>query len=83
MQVNDLVVVKEDNVRPGEWKLGRIVKIFPGSDELVRSVIVKIGYGYDKHNKAITVEYKRPITKLGLLLSIEEQRKHEVFLKDD
>lgn len=68
-------MVKEDNVRPGEWKIGRVIKTFPGTDNMVRSALVKIGLGYDKKKMAITVEYKRPITKLGLLLSVEEQQR--------
>lgn len=73
LEVNDLVVLSEDNVKAGEWKIGRIIKTFPGSDNRVRSAIVRIGMGYDKRNNIITAEYKRPITKLGLLLPREEQ----------
>lgn len=57
-QVGDLVLVKEENVAPSHWSLGRIKQTFPGPDGLVRSVLVN----------TINGDFKRPITKLGLLL---------------
>lgn len=65
LQINDLVVIREDNVPPSRWKLGRIIEIFPSKDGLVRAVKIKTQFG----------EYLRPINKLGLLLpTIEEQK---------
>lgn len=61
-QVGDLVVVKEDNVPPMRWKLGRVQEVLPGKDELVRSVVIRTATGV----------YKRPIVKLGLLLESNE-----------
>lgn len=58
IQVGDLVLIKEDNVAPSNWILGRIKQTFPAPDGLVRSATVSTIYG----------EYKRPITKLGVLL---------------
>lgn len=52
--VNQLVVIKEDNMPPSKWVLGRILKTFPGKDNLVRSVEVKC------KNTVVT----RPIHKL-------------------
>ena len=40
-----------------KWKMGRIVKVFPGEDNHVRVVAVKTAKS----------EYIRPITKLCLL----------------
>ncbi|XP_063541602.1 uncharacterized protein LOC134750371 [Cydia strobilella] len=36
LQVNDVVVVKETNVPPMKWRMGRIVKLFPGQDNVSR-----------------------------------------------
>lgn len=58
MEVGDLVIVKDDNLPPLKWKMGRVQEVLPGRDELIRSVIIKTATGI----------YKRPITKLGLLL---------------
>lgn len=64
IQIGDLVIVKEDNVPPMKWKLGRIEEVFPNKeDNLVRSVVVRTAAGV----------YKRPIVKLGLLLPFEEE----------
>lgn len=63
LKIGDLVVVKEDNLPPLKWKLARIQEVLPGKDNLVRSVIIKTSTGV----------YKRPIVKLGLLLSAKEE----------
>lgn len=63
LEVGDMVIVKEENVPPIQWKLGRVQEVFPNKiDDLVRSVIVRTPSGV----------YKRPITKLGLLLPSEK-----------
>ena len=56
-QINDLCLIKEDNLPPTKWKMGRIVQIHPGNDNLVRVVTVKTSDG----------TYKRNVTKLSLL----------------
>lgn len=58
LQVGDLVLIQEPNTAPSHWDLGRIKEVYHGQDALVRSVLVSTIHG----------EYKRPITKLGLLL---------------
>ncbi|KAL9967797.1 hypothetical protein ACROYT_G026091 [Oculina patagonica] len=57
LAVDDLVVVVDENVPRGQWLLGRIVRVFPGKDEFVRSAEVKT-----KHSTL-----HRPIRKLCLL----------------
>ena len=57
LQLNDLVIVREDNLPPSKWTLGRIIETFPSADGFVRTVKIRTKYG----------EYLRPITKLGLL----------------
>lgn len=63
LMVGDLVLIKEDNVAPSHWIMGRIKLTYPAPDGLVRSATVSTIYG----------DYKRPITKLGLLLEEEDQ----------
>lgn len=36
-----LVLLKEDNLPPLQWRLGRIIEVFPGADGVVRVVLVK------------------------------------------
>lgn len=57
LQLDDLVVVKEYNLPPNNWRLGRVTKVHMGKDNLVRVVDVRTQRG------TIT----RPIAKLILL----------------
>ena len=61
LQVGDVVILHEDNLIPTKWPLGRIVNIYTGKDGIVRVVDVKTAHGV----------YKRPITKIALLLPID------------
>ena len=61
LQVGDVVILHEDNLIPMKWPLGRNVKIYTGKDGIVRVVDVKTAHGV----------YKRPITKIALLLPID------------
>lgn len=54
LQVNDVVLIKEDNVPPLKWPLARIVDVMPGADGRVRVVKVRTRDGL----------YARSITKL-------------------
>ena len=54
LQVNDLVVLEEPHAPPLTWPLGRIEKVFPGEDGVVRSVQVRTASG----------SYKRPSVKV-------------------
>lgn len=57
LAVGDLVLVVTDKVPRGHWLLGRVIKVFPGTDGLVRTAEVK--------TKTSTLV--RPISKLCLL----------------
>lgn len=41
IKVGQLVIVKEENVPPACWPLGRITNVFPGADGLIRVVDVR------------------------------------------
>lgn len=56
-KVNDIVLVKEENVAPSNWPLARIIEVHPGDDNLTRVVTLRLKKG--------TVQ--RPITKLAPL----------------
>lgn len=45
LELNSLVVVKEDNVPPLKWKLGRIVAVHPGLDAIVRVADIRTSTG--------------------------------------
>lgn len=52
-----LVILKEDGLPPQTWHLGRIIKVHPGDDGVVRVVTVRTSSG----------TYKRATTKIAVL----------------
>ena len=54
---NEMVLLAEDNVKPLQWPLARILEGFPGNDGVVRVVKVRTPQG----------EYQRPVVKLRKL----------------
>lgn len=54
LEVGDLVIIRENNLPPSTWVLGRIQQTHPGRDQLVRVATIRTSKG----------EVKRPISKL-------------------
>lgn len=55
IKIGTMVVVKEDNLPPLSWSLGRITKVHPGNDGIVRVVTVKTRSGiYDRSVKLVS-----------------------------
>ena len=54
VEVNDIVVIKQDNLPSNEWLLGRVIKTHPGFDGLPRVVVLRTSIG----------TLTRPITKV-------------------
>lgn len=48
LQPGLLVVLREDNVHPLHWRMGRIIEVHPGSDSVARVVSVKTSTGIVK-----------------------------------
>lgn len=38
-----VILLEDKNLPPQQWKMARIVTVYPGSDELVRAVDVRVG----------------------------------------
>lgn len=45
VKVDDMVVIKEENLAPNEWRMGRVVRVFRGNDNRVRVVEVRTQRG--------------------------------------
>ncbi|XP_055910470.1 uncharacterized protein LOC129944834 [Eupeodes corollae] len=58
IEIDDVVLIRDENQPPCRWLTGRIVKTYPGQDGLVRVASVVTAKG----------EFKRPICKLCPLL---------------
>lgn len=54
IQIGDLVMLRDENLPPLRWKLGRVLELHFGDDDLVRVVTVRTASG----------NFKRAITKL-------------------
>jgi len=63
IQVNDLALLKEDNIAVMKWKLVRVMAIHPGPDGHVRVVTVRTPSGS---------EFKRPVLKLSVLPTMKD-----------
>ena len=61
IQVGDVVILQENGMIPSKWPLARVTQVHPGHDNLVRVVTVKTSSG----------TYKRPVTKISLLVPFE------------
>ena len=57
LQVGELVLVLSTDIPRGKWSMGRIVQVFPGPDDHVRTADVRV--------KGSVL--RRPIVKLCLL----------------
>ena len=64
-QINDVVLVKDENLPRNQWPLARVAKVFTSEDKLVRRVQL-----YIPTSKS---ELQRPIHKLVLLVGADEQ----------
>ena len=61
LQVDDVVLLKEDGIVRGRWPMARVVKVLPSKDGLVRSVSLKVG----------EATFDRPVSKTVLLVAKE------------
>ena len=61
-RVGDIVILKDDCLIPMKWPLAKVIEAHPGRDERVRVVTIKTTAG----------SYKRPVSKLVLLVDNEE-----------
>ena len=61
LQVDDVVLLKEEGVVRGRWPMARVVEVHPSKDGLVRSVSLRVGQ---------TI-FKRPINKTVLLVAAD------------
>ena len=64
VQVNDIVLLKEQDLKRNQWPLGRVVETFAGDDGLVRTVRVKIANAVEP--------LVRSIVKVVVLVENEE-----------
>ena len=59
IKIGTLVVIKEDNLPPMSWKLGRISAVHPGKDGVIRAVTFRSPSGVYK--RALELLYPLPV----------------------
>ena len=79
-KVNDIVLIQDSNTVRGNWKLGRVSKVFPSEDGKVRNVEVQ--YKNLASNKSDSddtcmigtgfTSFKRPVQRLIVLVPSDE-----------
>ena len=57
--VDDVVIIEDEKVPRGFWRLGTITKLLVGKDEMVRAAVVRT-----HNNEGKPVELRRPVLKL-------------------
>jgi hypothetical protein len=62
LHLNDLVLVADKTNERGTWPVGRVTKLMPGKDGVVRTAVVKTKSG----------EYTRPVIKLFVFREADE-----------
>ena len=70
--VGDRVIIQDNNMNRGKWKLGKITKINIGIDNIVRRV--EIQYKNKDSDKFTTIE--RSVQRIIVVLPIEENSCH-------
>nr|XP_033322444.1 uncharacterized protein LOC117218271 [Megalopta genalis] len=45
-----LIIIKEDNLSPMQWSLGRVIEVHPGTDDIIRAVTIQTPQGIIKRN---------------------------------
>ncbi|XP_046666600.1 uncharacterized protein LOC124358342 [Homalodisca vitripennis] len=71
IQLNQLVLLKEDNLPPLKWVTGRVVAVHPGADNRIRVATVKTSSG----------TFRRAVNKL-CILPLEPNTVQEYFTGD-
>lgn len=74
-KVDDIVIVKDDNAARNQWKLARVIDVYPGEDGHVRRVKLLMGdASLDSQGKRIVkrpLHLERPIQKTVILLEAD------------
>lgn len=71
LKVNDIVIIKDDNLPRCHWQLGRVVEVVQDSDSLVRRAKVLVGQRNQQKKQGPPFKHsviERPVQKLVLLL---------------
>ena len=75
LEVGDIVVLREDDVCRGDWKLGRVTEVFPSADGLVRRCRLRVPRSRQDaagDSQYQVCELERHVCRLTLLFKTSE-----------
>ena len=77
VRVGDVVLIQDSNQVQGNWKLGKVSKVYPGDDTRVRIVDVKYknlrqGEPVDKYEGRGYVTVQRAVHRLIVLVQVDD-----------
>ena len=77
VRVGDVVLIQDSNQVRGNWKLGKVSKVYPGDDARVRIVDVKYknprqGEPVDKYEGRGYVTVQRAVHRLIMLVQVDD-----------
>ena len=77
MRVGDVVLIQDSNQVRGNWKLGKVSKLYPGDDTRVRKVDVEYknprpGDPVDKYECRGYVTVQRAVHRLIVLVPVDD-----------
>lgn len=75
LQINDIVIIKDDRLKPNEWLIGRIIEVHPGADNLVRVATIRTSKG--AYKRSVSKLCRLPITNDLSSSSSEEQQQQQ------
>ena len=76
LQVDDLCLLQDESAFRSEWKMARVVEVYPDKKGTVRNVLVQVKPNQDgtsKYKPSKGYELKRHVSKLLLLVPVEDQ----------
>ena len=72
LRVGDVVIIQDSKIKRGDWKMGRISQVYPGSDGKVRKVEVE----YKNPDSNSFVKIERAVQRLVVILPIDEAQEN-------
>lgn len=85
LQVDDIVIMKDESLPRNHWKLGRVDETYPNDDGLIRKVRVVIATDSLDDSSRPTkpvVHLERPVQKVILLLPRDRVADQGIYTKE-
>ena len=76
LKVGDLCKLKDSNAWRGEWRICKVVNVYPDSKQVVRNVDVEVAANYDgktKYKFQSPRVLSRHVSNLVVILPVEQQ----------